>query len=87
MPEPLSIAAACATIATSLLRCIDTLVTIHAHITTSSHALHILQTELQSLQKQVLAVQSSPLSSPRPAAWSSPTTGCNSIMRCTNVSA
>src|ERR1700730_1332998 len=58
MPEPLSIVAAAATLATSLLRCIDCLRTIHQRITTVDQALENLQTELKALQRQVGAVRS-----------------------------
>jgi predicted nucleic acid-binding Zn-ribbon protein len=59
MLEPLSIAAAAAALATSLLRCIDSLHTIQQRISTVDHSFHNLQTELTSLQKQVYTVESS----------------------------
>ena len=62
MLEPLSIAAAAAALATSLLRCIDSLHTIQQRISTVDHSFHNLQTELTSLQKQVHTVESPSLS-------------------------
>jgi hypothetical protein len=59
MPEPVSIAAASAALATSLLRCIDSLHTISQRISTSDDSLTNLEKELLSLKTQVHSVETS----------------------------